>query len=178
MKCNEILSKWCENKHRASKIIDTFETCQTTSSVRARPCQHRRRGDRCRSVGHTCMDKTKMSSIVFLLSNRYGGLGWLAEPAWLCCDWLMLGQLAGSARSTVDSSFSLVLFLFSVFLHWFYFELQTVLQVLKSRNSYKTILGLYLSLLSCTNTILYLLVYIQNNMHIVRVSMEFLEWWI
>jgi hypothetical protein len=28
MKCNETLSKWCKNKHRASKIIDTFETYQ------------------------------------------------------------------------------------------------------------------------------------------------------
>jgi hypothetical protein len=27
-KCNETLSKWCKNKHRASKIIDTFETYQ------------------------------------------------------------------------------------------------------------------------------------------------------
>jgi hypothetical protein len=25
MKCNETLSKWCKNKHEASKIIDTFE---------------------------------------------------------------------------------------------------------------------------------------------------------
>jgi hypothetical protein len=25
-KCNEILGKWCKNKHGASKIIDTFET--------------------------------------------------------------------------------------------------------------------------------------------------------
>jgi hypothetical protein len=25
-KCNETLSKWCENKNGASKIIDTFET--------------------------------------------------------------------------------------------------------------------------------------------------------
>jgi hypothetical protein len=25
-KCNETLSKWCENKHGALKIIDTFET--------------------------------------------------------------------------------------------------------------------------------------------------------
>jgi hypothetical protein len=29
-KCNKILSKWCINKHGASKIIDTFETYQTT----------------------------------------------------------------------------------------------------------------------------------------------------
>jgi hypothetical protein len=26
MKCNETLSKWCKNKHGASKIIDTFDT--------------------------------------------------------------------------------------------------------------------------------------------------------
>jgi hypothetical protein len=25
-KCNETLSKWCKNKHGASKIMDTFET--------------------------------------------------------------------------------------------------------------------------------------------------------
>jgi hypothetical protein len=28
MKCNKTLSKWCKNKHGASKIIDTFETYQ------------------------------------------------------------------------------------------------------------------------------------------------------
>jgi hypothetical protein len=27
-KCNETLGKWYENKHGASKIIDTFETYQ------------------------------------------------------------------------------------------------------------------------------------------------------
>jgi hypothetical protein len=27
-KCNETLSKWCKNKHRASKIIDMFEMYQ------------------------------------------------------------------------------------------------------------------------------------------------------
>jgi hypothetical protein len=27
-KCNETLSKWCKNKHGASKIIDMFETYQ------------------------------------------------------------------------------------------------------------------------------------------------------
>jgi hypothetical protein len=30
MKCNETLSKWCKNKHGASKIIDTLETYQVT----------------------------------------------------------------------------------------------------------------------------------------------------
>jgi hypothetical protein len=25
-KCNETISKWCKNKHGASKIIDTLET--------------------------------------------------------------------------------------------------------------------------------------------------------
>jgi hypothetical protein len=29
-KFNETLSKWCKNKHGASKIIDTFETYQPT----------------------------------------------------------------------------------------------------------------------------------------------------
>jgi hypothetical protein len=29
MKCNEILSKWCKNKHGASKIIDMLETYQS-----------------------------------------------------------------------------------------------------------------------------------------------------
>jgi hypothetical protein len=28
MKCNKTLSKWCKNKHGASKIIDTLETYQ------------------------------------------------------------------------------------------------------------------------------------------------------
>jgi hypothetical protein len=28
-KCYETLSKWCKNKHGASKIIDTFETYQS-----------------------------------------------------------------------------------------------------------------------------------------------------
>jgi hypothetical protein len=32
-KCNETLNKWCKNKHRASKIIDTFETYQSPSST-------------------------------------------------------------------------------------------------------------------------------------------------
>jgi hypothetical protein len=32
-KCNETLSKWCKNKHGASKIIDTFETYQCFRKV-------------------------------------------------------------------------------------------------------------------------------------------------
>jgi hypothetical protein len=32
-KCNKILSKWCKNKHEASKIIDTFETYQGTPMI-------------------------------------------------------------------------------------------------------------------------------------------------
>jgi hypothetical protein len=28
MKCNETQSKWCKNKHGASKLIDTLETYQ------------------------------------------------------------------------------------------------------------------------------------------------------
>jgi hypothetical protein len=32
-KCNETLSKWCKNKHGASKIIDTFETYHTPNTI-------------------------------------------------------------------------------------------------------------------------------------------------
>jgi hypothetical protein len=32
-KCNKTISKWCKNKHGASKIIDTFETYQTTQGL-------------------------------------------------------------------------------------------------------------------------------------------------
>jgi hypothetical protein len=31
-KCNETLSKWCKNKHNASKIMDTLETYHWFSS--------------------------------------------------------------------------------------------------------------------------------------------------
>jgi hypothetical protein len=32
-KCNETLSKWCKNKHGASKIIDTLETYQLYTHI-------------------------------------------------------------------------------------------------------------------------------------------------
>jgi hypothetical protein len=32
-KCNETLSKWCKNKHEASKIIDTFETYHRAAAL-------------------------------------------------------------------------------------------------------------------------------------------------
>jgi hypothetical protein len=32
MKCNKTKSKWCINKHGASKIIDTFETYQLSTA--------------------------------------------------------------------------------------------------------------------------------------------------
>jgi hypothetical protein len=32
-KCNEILSKWCKNKHGASKIMDTLETDQMAAGL-------------------------------------------------------------------------------------------------------------------------------------------------
>jgi hypothetical protein len=35
MKCNETLSKWCKNKHGASKIIDTLETYQDAYALAA-----------------------------------------------------------------------------------------------------------------------------------------------
>jgi hypothetical protein len=33
-KYNEILDKWCKNKHGASKIMDTFETYQAPAGER------------------------------------------------------------------------------------------------------------------------------------------------
>jgi hypothetical protein len=33
MKCNKTQSKWCINKHGASKIIDTFEMYQGQSTL-------------------------------------------------------------------------------------------------------------------------------------------------
>jgi hypothetical protein len=32
-KCNETLSKWCKNKHGASKIMDTLETYHPSPSI-------------------------------------------------------------------------------------------------------------------------------------------------
>jgi hypothetical protein len=32
-KCNEIIGKWCKNKHGASKITDTFETYHSTTAA-------------------------------------------------------------------------------------------------------------------------------------------------
>jgi hypothetical protein len=32
-KCNETLSKWCKNKHGASKIMDTLETYHRTLDI-------------------------------------------------------------------------------------------------------------------------------------------------
>jgi hypothetical protein len=37
-KCNETLSKWCKNKHGASKIMNTLETYHF-SSIRVGVCQ-------------------------------------------------------------------------------------------------------------------------------------------
>jgi hypothetical protein len=37
-KCNETLSKWCKNKHGASKIMDTLETYQLRSLLKAIIC--------------------------------------------------------------------------------------------------------------------------------------------
>jgi hypothetical protein len=38
-KCNETLSKWCINKHGASKIMDTLETYQGGVVVVKRPVE-------------------------------------------------------------------------------------------------------------------------------------------
>jgi hypothetical protein len=52
-KCNETLSKWCKNKHGASKIIDTFETYQPyliEPPLREGPCNRYGAQFRCRRM--------------------------------------------------------------------------------------------------------------------------------
>jgi hypothetical protein len=39
-KCNKTLSKYCKNKHGASKIIDTFETYQRPAFVKFMAVPH------------------------------------------------------------------------------------------------------------------------------------------
>jgi hypothetical protein len=38
-KCNETIGKWCKNKHGASKIIDTFETYQSSITHEDKPLE-------------------------------------------------------------------------------------------------------------------------------------------
>jgi hypothetical protein len=45
MKCNKTQSKWCINKHGASKIIDTFETYHNPKIIK--------QGKQLKSVGST-----------------------------------------------------------------------------------------------------------------------------
>jgi hypothetical protein len=39
-KCNETLSKWCKNKHGASKIMDTLETYHPLAGTPSQLLQH------------------------------------------------------------------------------------------------------------------------------------------
>jgi hypothetical protein len=39
-KCNKTQSKWCKNKHGASKIIDTFETYQGAEEIGSQDWQN------------------------------------------------------------------------------------------------------------------------------------------
>jgi hypothetical protein len=49
-KCNKTQSKWCINKHGASKIIDTFETYQTSRLFSGAVAGEKE--DFCRGVSH------------------------------------------------------------------------------------------------------------------------------
>jgi hypothetical protein len=60
MKCNETLSKWCKNKHGASKIIDTFEMYQKATPKKGEGS----RGPKWRSLKDECIAEAwKMMSI-------------------------------------------------------------------------------------------------------------------
>jgi hypothetical protein len=88
MKCNETIGKWCKNKHGASKIIDTFETYQTTHSSRWRQAWRWRR-----------------PPVVIPLSGRVPG--WASGPSrssgqrrrWIAmCSGKVIGSLCFSRR--------------------------------------------------------------------------------
>jgi hypothetical protein len=64
-KCNETLSKWCKNKHGASKIMDTFETyqCFQNQKLVLWPCLNHRLDEyqptRARNhTSHPCRDNS------------------------------------------------------------------------------------------------------------------------
>jgi hypothetical protein len=50
-KCNKTQSKWCINKHGASKIIDTFETYQSYTNSK----RHHRHGSIVENLKHSDM---------------------------------------------------------------------------------------------------------------------------
>jgi hypothetical protein len=88
-KCNETLSKWCKNKHGASKIIDTFETYQLLL-VKKLPRQLRT------SVWRHCPECLKVSghqpSEVWLSPTSSINLGFTTEGNLLMCSsYLPLG---------------------------------------------------------------------------------------
>jgi hypothetical protein len=66
-KCNETLSKWCKNKHGASKIIDTFETYQgdeKTPAVKPIDFQSAAGGSRARRYEATLVNVDRFQSVV------------------------------------------------------------------------------------------------------------------
>jgi hypothetical protein len=65
MKCNKTLSKWCKNKHGASKIIDTLETYQASClSTIAASANHVRRPAPYRSTAAPSVPGASGSQIV------------------------------------------------------------------------------------------------------------------
>jgi hypothetical protein len=65
MKCNETLSKWCKNKHGASKIIDMLETYQASClSTVATSANHVRRLAPCRSTAAPSVPSASGSQII------------------------------------------------------------------------------------------------------------------
>jgi hypothetical protein len=76
MKCNETLSKWCKNKHGASKIIDMLETYQRQSS---------RQGYSARTscTNHTCLPRPSNSLLTTKVCVEYRGLQPWERRTWL-----------------------------------------------------------------------------------------------
>jgi hypothetical protein len=60
-KCNETLSKWCKNKHGASKIMDTLETYQRFYAISGTNLLTR------------CHSASSLFSAVFVFQKSYTG---------------------------------------------------------------------------------------------------------
>jgi hypothetical protein len=78
-KCNETLSKWCKNKHGASKIIDTFETYHNASRTLSIIVQHRQLVSVSRATTIGNMHVAAMVSYLVLFEGIEGEVGFWGD---------------------------------------------------------------------------------------------------
>jgi hypothetical protein len=93
IKCNETLSKWCKNKHGASKIMDTLEMYQGCTRGRDRTARGRRaraglmpgEEEEADLWARVVSEREKWRSVPVRLGGRLGRgpdfeLGWFGSP--------------------------------------------------------------------------------------------------